>query len=164
MLVAARLVQGAGAAIMTPSSLALIREAYPDQARRGRAIAAWTVCGSAAAAAGPVAGGALNLISWRAIFFINLPAGLAALFLLARAAPSPRRRVPFDWTGQSAAVLAMGALTFGMIQAGAAGFRAPEVLAALAVAAAALAGLAASQARGRQPMVGAPSPWLSSEP
>ena len=153
VLVGARLVQGGGAAIMTPSSLALIREAYPDQVRRGRAIATWTVCGSVAAAAGPVAGGALNLISWRAIFFINLPAGLAALILLARAASSPRRPVPFDWTGQSAAVLAMGALTFGVIEAGAAGFGAPKVVAALAVATAALAVFAASQARGKQPMV-----------
>ena len=153
VLVAARFIQGAGAAIMTPSSLALIRAAYPDQARRGRAIAVWTVSGSVAAAAGPVAGGALSLISWRTIFFINLPVGVTALFLLGRAAPSPRRLVPFDWTGQTAAVLAMGALTFGVIEAGEAGFGAPKVLAALAAAGAALAVFVVAEARGKQPMV-----------
>ena len=152
-LVAARLVQGAGAAIMLPSSLALIREAYPDPVRRGRAIAAWTVTGAVAASSGPVAGGALNLISWRAIFFINLPVGAAALVLLTRWQRSPRHEVPFDWTGQIAAVAAMGALTFGVIEAGADGFAAPKVLAALAVAVAALAVFLAAQARGKHPMV-----------
>jgi DHA2 family methylenomycin A resistance protein-like MFS transporter len=110
-LVGARLVQGAGAAMMMPSALTLIREAYPDQVRRGRAIALWTIVGSVAAAAGPVTSGALNLVSWRTIFFINLPAGAVALILLARAARSPRRQAPFDWAGQIAAVLAMGGLT-----------------------------------------------------
>jgi len=152
-LVAARLMQGGGAAIMLPSSLALIREAFPDPVRRGRAIAAWTVTGAVAAASGPVAGGALNLISWRAIFFINLPVGAAALVLLTRWQPSARHEVPFDWTGQIAAVAAMGALTFGIIEAGADGFAAPKVLAALAVAAAALGVFLAAQARGKHPMV-----------
>ncbi len=82
-----------------------------------------------AAAAGPVAGGALNLVSWRLIFFVNLPAGAVALFLLARAARSPRRGVPLDWAGQILAVLAMGGLTFGVIEAGERGFGALEVLA-----------------------------------
>jgi len=152
-LVAARLVQGGGAAIMLPSSLALIREAFPDPVRRGRAIAAWTVTGAVAAASGPVAGGALNLISWRAIFFINLPVGAATLVLLTRWQRSPRHEVPIDWTGQIAAVAAMGALTFGIIEAGADGFAAPKVLAALAVAAAALGVFLAAQARGKHPMV-----------
>jgi MFS transporter, DHA2 family, methylenomycin A resistance protein len=153
VLVAARLLQGAGAAIMMPSSLTLIREAYPDAVRRGRAIGVWTIAGAVAAGAGPVAGGALNLVSWRMIFFINLPAGAVALFLLARAPRSPRREVPFDWAGQLLAVAATGALTFGVIEAGAKGFGAPEVVAALAVAAVALAAFIWVQARGKHPMV-----------
>jgi MFS transporter, DHA2 family, methylenomycin A resistance protein len=153
VLIAARLVQGAGAAAMMPSSLTLIREAYPDPVARGRAIALWTIGGSVAAAAGPVAGGALSLASWRMIFFINLPVGVAALFLLARVARSPRRTVPFDYTGQIAAAVAMGALTFGTIEAGADGFGAPKVLTALTVAVAALAVFVAAQARGKHPMV-----------
>jgi MFS transporter, DHA2 family, methylenomycin A resistance protein len=153
VLVAARLVQGVGAAIMMPSSLTLIREAYPDPVKRGRAIGVWTIAGAVAAAGGPVAGGALNLVSWRMIFFINLPAGAVALFLLARVARSPHRKVPFDWAGQVAAVVAMGALTFGVIEAGADGFGAAKVLVTLAVAAVALVVFIAVQARGKHPMV-----------
>jgi DHA2 family methylenomycin A resistance protein-like MFS transporter len=153
VLVAARLVQGAGAAIMMPSALTLLREAYPDPVQRGRAIAVWIIAGSVAAAAGPVAGGALNLVSWRMIFFINLPAGAVALFLLARVARSPRRAVPFDGAGQIAAVVAMGGLTFGVIEAGAGGFGATKVLVALSVAAVALIVFVAAQARGKHPMV-----------
>lgn len=153
VLVAARLVQGVGAALMTPSALALIREAYPDPVRRGRAIAWWTVGGSVAAAAGPVAGGALNLLSWRAIFAINLPVGAAALVLLAGAGRSPRRTVPFDGAGQGAAVVAMGSLLYGVIEAGSGGFATPRVIGALALAAAAGAVFVLTQVYGRHPMV-----------
>jgi MFS transporter, DHA2 family, methylenomycin A resistance protein len=153
VLIAARLVQGAGAAILMPSSLTLIRVAYPDQVHRGRAIGVWTIAGAVAAGAGPVAGGALNLVSWRMIFFINLPVGAVALFGLARAGRSPRREVPFDWAGQILAVLAMSALTFGVIEAGADGFGATEVQVALVASVAALAAFIAVQAREAHPMV-----------
>ena len=153
VLIAARFVQGAGAALMMPSSLTLIREAFPDEAKRGKAIALWTIGGSVAASAGPIVGGALSLISWRTIFFINLPVGVAALFLLARAHRSPRREVPFDLVGQIAAVAAMGGLTYGVIDAGADGFGAPGAVAAFALAAVAGVVFGMSQARGRHPMV-----------
>src|SRR5262249_33995378 len=81
------------------------------------------------------------------------PAGALALVLLARTARSPRRPVLFDWAGQVTAVLAMGGLTYGAIEAGAAGFTDMRVVAALAVAAAALAAFVLSQARGGHPMV-----------
>ena len=155
VLVAARLVQGAGAAVTMPASLALVRQAYPDPVKRARAIAVWAMGGAVASAAGPVAGGAatLTLLSWRMIFLINLPVVAVALLLLSRTARSPRRAVPFDWSGQAAAVLAMGALTYGVIEAGAAGLAAPRVLGALAVAVGALAVFLAAQARGAHPML-----------
>src|SRR5919204_219535 len=90
------------------------------------------------ASAGPVVGGFLTLLSWRAIFFINLPVGLVALYLLTRVARSPRRAVPFDWIGQVTAVVGMGALTYGLIEGSAEGFGAPQVLTALTVAVVAL--------------------------
>jgi DHA2 family methylenomycin A resistance protein-like MFS transporter len=152
-LVAARLVQGAGAAMMMPASLALIREAYADPVKRGRAIALWTIGGSVAAAAGPVAGGALSLVSWRLIFFVNLPVGLLALAVLTAAARSPQRPAPFDVIGQVAAVVAMGGLTFAVIQAGSDGFAAPPVLTAFALAVAGAAAFLLSQRFGRHPMV-----------
>ncbi|WP_308249831.1 MFS transporter [Sphaerisporangium fuscum] len=152
-LVAARFVQGAGAAVVMPTTLALIREAYDDQARRARAVAVWAMGGAAAAAAGPLVGGALTELSWRLIFFINVPVGVAALLPLARITPSPHRRVPFDRAGQIAAIAAMGGLTYGVIEAGADGFTSPRVLTALAVAVAGLTGFLMIEARAAHPMV-----------
>src|SRR5262249_7795568 len=136
-----------------PSSLALIREAFPDAAERARAIALWSFGASVASSAGPVVGGFLTLLSWRMIFFINLPVGVAALVLLTRVRRSPGRAVPFDGVGQVAAVLGMGALTYGLIEGGAAGFGAPRVLGSLAVAVAALTAFLIAEARGAHPMV-----------
>jgi len=153
VLVAARLAQGAGAALMLPASLALIRQAYPDAAQRARAIAVWAIGGAVASAAGPAVGGFVSLLSWRMIFSINLPVGVTALYLLFRIAHSPRRAVPFDWAGQIAAVVGMGALTYGLIEGGAMGFGAPQVLGALVLAVVALAAFLLAQVRGAHPMV-----------
>ncbi|MEV8562367.1 MFS transporter [Streptomyces sp. NPDC051917] len=153
ILVAARFVQGAGAAVVMPTTLALIREAYDDQARRARAVGVWASGGAAAAAAGPLVGGVLSELSWRLIFFINVPVGVVALLLVARTRPSPHRRVPFDRAGQLAAVAGMGGLTYGVIEAGAEGFTAPRVIVALAVAVLGLTGFLAVEARSAHPMV-----------
>jgi EmrB/QacA subfamily drug resistance transporter len=152
-LVAARFVQGAAAAVMMPSSMALIGHAYPDPIRRGRAVAVWAMGGAIASSSGPVLGGLLTLLTWRLIFFINLPVAAAALILLARTQRAPHQPVPIDWAGQVTAVLAMGGLTYGAIEAGAAGFAAPRVIAAFAVAAIALAAFLTTQARGAHPMM-----------
>ncbi|MDQ0212512.1 MFS transporter [Arthrobacter sp. SRS-W-1-2016] len=153
VLIAGRILQGIGAAMITPSSLALIREAYHDPAGRGRAIVYWGLGGSVAAAAGPVLGGILTQIDWRLIFFVNLPVGLAALMVLSRVAPSPRRPTPFDWFGQITAVLALAALTYGIIEGAVAGYGSPGILTLFAVCAASAAAFVLAQARGRHPMV-----------
>jgi MFS transporter, DHA2 family, methylenomycin A resistance protein len=90
VLLAARVAQGIGAALITPTSLALIREAYEDTRQRAKAVAYWALGGSVAAAAGPILGGILTELDWRIIFFINLPVGAVALILLGRLAKSPR--------------------------------------------------------------------------
>jgi EmrB/QacA subfamily drug resistance transporter len=152
-LVAARFVQGAAAAVLMPSSMALIHQTYADATTRSRAVAVWAMGGAVASSSGPVLGGFLSLVSWRLIFGINIPVGAVALVLLAWTAGSPHRKVPFDWVGQVTAVLAMGGLTYGAIEAGAAGLTAPRVLAAFVVAVVALAAFLATQARGVHPMV-----------
>jgi EmrB/QacA subfamily drug resistance transporter len=152
-LVAARFVQGSAAAAMMPSSMALVGHAYPDPVKRARAVAVWAMGGVAASTCGPVLGGLLSLVSWRLIFFVNVPAGATALVLLARAGRSPRHSAPFDWAGQVTAVAAMGGLTYGAIEAGADGIAAPPVLAAFAVAVACLAVFVFVQARGAHPML-----------
>jgi len=153
LLVIARFVQGAGAAVMMPATLAMIREAFPDAHARTQALAIWAVGGSVGSAAGPLVGGALAAWDWRWIFFINVPVGALALVLLARVTPSPRRAVPFDLIGQVSAVVALSALTYALIEGGRDGFASPKILAALAVAAAALAVFLADQVRSRAPMM-----------
>ncbi|MGV9550764.1 MFS transporter [Streptomyces ardesiacus] len=153
VLIVARVVQGIGAAVAMPTSMALVRQAFPDPARRGRAVGVWAMGGAVAAAAGPVLGGVLSLASWRMIFWINLPVGLVTLALLSRTPHSPTRPAPFDWIGQFTAILAMGGLTFGAIEAGEAGLTAPQVLISLAVAVLALAAFVFAQAKVAHPMV-----------
>src|SRR3954463_3601050 len=144
-LVAARFVQGAAAAVIMPSSMALIGQAYPDPVKRARAIAVWAMGGAIASSCAPLLGGVLTLVSWRAIFFVNVPAGALAFVLLARTRRSPRHDVAFDWVGQVTAVVAMGGLTYGAIEGGAAGFGAPQVVTAFLLAAVALAAFLVAQ-------------------
>jgi len=152
-LVLARFVQGSAAALMMPSSLSLIGQAYPDPARRARAIGMWAMGGAAASVSGPVLGGLLSELSWRLIFLVNLLVGLVALLLLTRIPRSPHHRVPFDWIGQITAVLAMGALTYAAVEAGSAGITAPQVIGAVILAAVAITAFVLAQAHGAHPMV-----------
>jgi DHA2 family methylenomycin A resistance protein-like MFS transporter len=135
-LVAARAVQGAGAAAVVPSSLALLRAAYPDGRARARAFGVWGGIAGVAAASGPVLGGALTAwLSWRAVFAVNLPVGASALWLTGRQVIASSRRQGasgIDPLGQLAAVASLGGLVVALIHGGEAGWRAPLVLAGLA--------------------------------
>ncbi|OLR92674.1 MFS transporter [Actinokineospora bangkokensis] len=152
-LVGARVVQGCAAAIMVPSSLALIRQAFPDPVARARGIALWTVGGAVAVAAGPVLGGLLTTEwDWRVVFALNVPAGVAGFLFLLRAERSPRHETTFDVPGQVTAVLALAALTFAVIQGGHGGFT-PTVIAAVAVAVLSGAAFVLVESRRRDPML-----------
>lgn len=153
-LVGARVVQGGAAAVMLPASLALVRQAYRDPARRARAIAIWSAGAASAIAAGPVIGGVLtSAADWRTIFFVNLPVGLVALAMLAGTPASPRRSVPLDLAGQAAAIVTLAALAFGVISGGASGFSRPQAAGALALAALAGTVFVLAEARVAHPMV-----------
>lgn len=116
-LLVARIVQGAAAALVLPSSLALVRQAFDDPGERARAIGAWAAAGGVAIAAGPVVGGVLTgAIGWRSIFFLNLPVGALGLVLLARVPRSTPRPARLDLPGQVAAVAAIGCLALGVIE------------------------------------------------
>jgi len=98
-LVAARLVQGSAAAVMMPSAMALLREAFPDPRRRAGALAMWAMGGAVASSTGPVLGGLLDILDWRLIFYINLPVGLIALALLPAPGPLRATRPPSTGSG-----------------------------------------------------------------
>jgi DHA2 family methylenomycin A resistance protein-like MFS transporter len=134
-LIGARLVQGSAAALMLPSSLALVRQAFPDARARSKAIARWTMAGAASTALGPVVGGVLTSeASWRTIFFLNFPVGVAVLAALRRTPRSTPRPAPLDLPGQLTAVLGLGALTYGVISGGADGFGRPAAWGSIAAA------------------------------
>ncbi|MFG2723325.1 MFS transporter [Streptomyces sp. NPDC048416] len=154
VLIAARLIQGGAAAIMLPSSLALVRQAFPDAAERARAIALWTACGAVAVAAGPVVGGVLSsTLSWRAIFVVNLPVGIATLATLTCVERSPRGATPLDPYGQLTAIVALASLTFAVIDGGGNGFGEPVVLGCLGLAAVATVAFIMIEARTAAPLV-----------
>ncbi|WP_166851593.1 MFS transporter [Isoptericola sp. BMS4] len=153
-LIAARVVQGCAAALMLPASLSLVRRAYPDPVRRGRGVALWTAAGGAAAAAGPVAGGVLTAtLGWRAVFFVNVPLGVAALAGLRAAPRTPGRPAPLDLPGQVTAVVALCALVAAVIEGGAHGVTAPVTLLCAAVAVCAGAAFVAAELRSPHPAV-----------
>jgi len=156
LLVVARLFQGTGAALVTPTALSLIREAYDESKSRARAIAHWGVGGSIAAAAGPILGGILTQIDWRLIFLINVPVGGTALLILRATAPSPRRHASFDWAGQITAIVGLASLTYAFIEGGSQGFSSPTIIAAFVVAIVALAAFLRIEAGRREPMIPLP--------
>jgi DHA2 family methylenomycin A resistance protein-like MFS transporter len=137
-LIAARLVQGAAAAVLVPASLALLGAAYDDPGARARAVGVWGGVSGVAAASGPVIGGVLTqAVTWRLVFFINVPIGITALVLTLRHVPraAGHGRRGFDLPAQAAVVGALGALTYALIEARAEGWTSPFIVGVLAVAA-----------------------------
>ena len=135
VLIAARAVQGLGAAVLVPNSLALLNHAYPEPQARGRAVGIWAAGASLALTAGPLAGGALiALIGWRSIFLVNLPIGIAGLWLSSRyASETTRNRTrEVDLPGQVLAIAALGCFAATIIEGGAIGLRNAWVIAAFA--------------------------------
>ncbi|TPG21802.1 MFS transporter [Sphingomonas koreensis] len=114
-LFAARAVQGIGAALLLPNSLAILGSAFSGD-RRGRAIGTWASAGAIAGAIGPPLGGWLiGAVGWRAIFYINLPVALGAVALALRfVRENAQREQPLDWAGAMLATVALGALTWAL--------------------------------------------------
>jgi EmrB/QacA subfamily drug resistance transporter len=153
-LLAARAVQGIGAAMMLPQGLAIAAAAYPDAAGRARATAAWAMAAASSAALGPVLGGVLtDSVGWRFIFWLNVPVGLAALAMSRRYLPESANpgasRV--DVPGQTLVVIALASLTVVLVEGRSMGAGWSALLGSVAVAAA--ASFVWSQRRIAHPMV-----------
>ncbi|MEU5695556.1 DHA2 family efflux MFS transporter permease subunit [Actinosynnema sp. NPDC020468] len=150
-LIAGRLLQGAGAALLVPTSLALLATTYPDRAARARALAFWAGVAAVAFAAGPVLGGLLvSGVGWRAVFWLNLPVTALAVVLVLRHVPAPAvsgcaKRM--DVAGQVFAIVGLTGVAGGLNEAGTEGWTSAVVVTSFAVGCAALVAFAVTERR-----------------
>ncbi|MFE7525909.1 MFS transporter [Kitasatospora sp. NPDC057542] len=155
-LIAARMLQAVGGSMLNPVAMSIISNTFTDSRQRARAIGVWSGVVGISMAAGPIIGGALvESAGWRAIFWINVPIGLAALFLTGRYVPESRaartRRV--DPVGQLLVVVLLAALTYAIIESPERGWTSPLALGCTAAALGALLGLLWYEPRRTDPLI-----------
>jgi EmrB/QacA subfamily drug resistance transporter len=157
VLIAARLVQGLGAALVVPTTLAIIMATFTDQRERTRAIGTWAAIGAMALAFGPLIGGFISQhLHWGWIFFINVPVGVLtfaiALYSMQESRdPTAQRRL--DIPGLITSSLALFALTYGLIEGHDKGWTSGQILGSFALAAVAAIMFVVIESRTEQPMV-----------
>jgi EmrB/QacA subfamily drug resistance transporter len=154
-LIAARAFQGFGAALLVPGSLAIISNSFSKQ-ERGRAIGVWSGFSAITTGIGPVLGGWLiEHVSWRAVFFINLPLAFVVVFISLRhvAENSDRETTRVDWLGAILAALGLGALVYGLIESSQVGFNDRSVITALVAGAVVLILFLVVESHVSQPML-----------
>jgi EmrB/QacA subfamily drug resistance transporter len=158
-LILARAVQGLGGALLVPSTLAIIGASFAAE-ERGRAIGTWAAFSAITTAAGPLLGGWLvDAVSWRALFFINLPLGLLTAWIALRRVPEsrdPDAPAELDWRGALLVLAGLGSLVFGLIASAELGWRHWAVIGSLAAAPLLLAAFLAVEARCPAPMLPLP--------
>jgi EmrB/QacA subfamily drug resistance transporter len=157
LLIAARVVQGAGAAVVAPAALSLITTSFADGQRRTRALGLYGATASVGFVAGQVLGGVLvQFTSWRAVFLVNVPVGLVAVLLAPRLlsgsrGPATGRRL--DVRGALLITAAMAALVFAVSQGDVSGWLSPAVLTGFAVSVASTAAFAVAERRHSDPLL-----------
>lgn len=156
LLIAARALQGIGGALLVPGSLALISASFSEE-ERGKAIGTWSGFSAITTAIGPVMGGWLvEHVSWRAVFFLNLPLALAVLVISIWRVPESREENhsgSLDWLGATLATVGLGALVFGLIESSRRGFSHPLVWATLIGGVVCLVVFVLHEARAKNAMV-----------
>ncbi len=156
VLIAARALQGVGGALLTPGSLAILQASFAAD-DRSAAIGAWSGLGGVATAIGPFLGGWLiGAVSWRLVFFINLPLAVLVLAISSRHVPETKSPGPVPRLDVKGAVCISGALagiTYGLIQASSSGWASAPVLVPLGVGAVLLGLFIGVEAREAQPML-----------
>lgn len=155
-LIAARVLQAIGGTALTPVSLALVTNLYPEPRERARAIGIWGVASGLGIGLGPVVGGGLaEGLGWRAVFAANGAVGLAAGLLVLRVVPSIRATAQrrFDLPGQALAALALATLTFALIEAPDLGWTSPAVLGLLALVVLLVGAFVAAERRAPEPLI-----------
>ena len=155
-LIAARVLQAVGGSMLNPVAMSIIRNVFEDPRERARAIGVWGAMFGISMALGPVIGGALvDSVSWRAVFLVNVPIGLAAIVLTAlfvpeSRAPRPRR---IDPVGQVLMIFALASLTYAIIEGPGAGWTSAKILGPFAASFAAFAILIPYELRRREPLI-----------
>lgn len=154
-LIAARLLQGAGAALFMPSSLSLLTHAYEDQRTRARMLGTWSAIVGCSATAGPLVGGLLvHEFGWRSVFWVNVPIGLAGIALTQMLAPAtPPQRRALSMLSHALGVAALAALSFVLIEGPVLGWASAAVLAAASAAVGCGALLVARERTGAHPLL-----------
>ena len=156
LLVACRVVQAIGGAMLNPVAMSIIVNVFTDPKRRAGAIGVWGSMHGVSMAVGPLVGGALvEAVGWRAIFWVNVPIGLVAIALTRRFVPESRADRPrrIDPVGQVLIVVGLAALTSSLIEGRSLGWGSAPIAGGLAMAAAALGLLVAYERRRREPLV-----------
>jgi MFS transporter, DHA2 family, methylenomycin A resistance protein len=155
VLIVARLIQGAGAALFLPSSLSLLSHQYEDDKKRAQMLGIWSALVGVAASVGPLVGGMLiHMFGWRSVFWVNIPIGLlggvlAQLYI----SPVRTRPVPLTLVGHASSVLCLGSLSYALIEGPSRGwFSFPVALAAL-VAFASVGCIVWRERRGVHPII-----------
>jgi len=154
-LVTARAVQGVGAALLVPGSLAIISASFPER-ERGRAIGTWSGFSAITTACGPVLGGWLiEHLSWRWAFFVNVPVAVGVLGLLLWRVPESRDESAgrIDWAGATLVTSGLGGIVYGLIESSRLGWGDARVLFGLAGGVVGLLAFVAVEARSRSPMI-----------
>jgi MFS family permease len=154
-LIAARALQGVGAAILAPSTLSLLQTSFAEGTERTRAVAWYGSVAGIGASLGLVLGGVVTAtISWRVGFFINVPIGIAMLIAAPRYLPeSETRRGNLDVLGALASWIGMTALVYGIVRAADAGWSDPVTVGSLALAATLLTIFVLNERRAEQPIM-----------
>ena len=155
-LIAGRVLQGVGGALLTPGSLAIIEAGFARE-DRGRAIGIWSGLAGVSTAIGPPLGGWLiDVLSWRAVFFLNVPLGILVVILALRHVPETRDdslKGNIDYAGAGLAVVALGAISWALIEGPARGFDEPAVIAGLIVGLLSVALFLVRERRAAEPML-----------
>jgi EmrB/QacA subfamily drug resistance transporter len=154
-MIAARAVQGVGAAALAPSTLALLSTSFPEGPQRSRAMAAYGALAGIGTAAGLIIGGVLTeTLSWRVGFFLNIPVGLAAMLAAPRLLPETARHPGRpDLAGALSSTVGVSALVFGIVHSAEAGWSDPITLVAVGVGLVLVAVFLVNQARVAEPLL-----------
>jgi EmrB/QacA subfamily drug resistance transporter len=154
-LIGFRVLQGAAGAMLNPVAMSIIRNTFEDPRERAQAIGIWGAVVGISLALGPVLGGVLVGLSWRAVFLVNIPIGLAAIALTARFVPESRAPRPrrLDPVGQVLVIVMLASLTSAIIQGPSAGWGSPWIVALAVTAGVALATLVRYELRRVDPLI-----------